>query len=364
MTIIEPHELIDITNNFFHDPFKRDLIVGGLAGTNIFHDIIDTATGYTDFENILMLDGCADYCYAIKPYVKNYIPYHYIFNDQFIGGTNKIDMGKVMATSSMFSVEHRMIPLINLDLIKRYPVVIINNAHLIDPIYVETISACSPIKCIIIVDPFDIGGEQFDPLTVVSTYTKQPKPICLARQLYGYETAIDKKIPGNVKYGKITKRGVGKLDGKMHICDNEDIVREVQNNQYNKPLKKGQRLFITDERHHIAGDTNGDTHVLSKNMMLIVEKAVSKEYFPSYFRPYQYRYSFKQFVRYDNIPKTRDQVSNIAVKPANILNVYDASHHRYMNTVFTYTTDHIPKRHLYSVMKNSVNLTICELRGG
>ena len=269
-----------------------------------------------------------------------------------------------MSASSMFSVEHRTVPLINVNLIKQYSIVIINNAHLIDSMYIEAIYCNTPIKCVIIVDPFDIGGEQYNPLTVVTTYIKQPKPICLARQLYGYETILDKKVPGDVKYGKITRRGIGRLDGKMHICDNEEIVKDVQMNQYNKPLKKGQRLFITDNKHHIAGDNNGDKHVLSKNMMLIVEKHVNQDYFPSYFRPYQYRYVFKQYVRYDNVEKTRDQVSDIAVKPANVLNIIDASHHRYMNTIFTYTNEHIPKRYLYSVIKNSVNLTICELKGG
>jgi hypothetical protein len=98
-------------------------------------------------------------------------------------------------------------------------------------------------------------------------------------------------------------------------------------------------------------------------MMLIMNRANIGSPIPQQFRLYHSKETIRLDVEYDDIqhyPNEHDY--HIRVKPANILTPEDARYHRYLNTVLVVTKD-VPKREMYSVMKNSVNLAICRVKG-
>lgn len=360
MKIIEINEMIDLMSRFMKDSASRNLIVGGLVGSHPLSHALEVATETFDFEDILILEGCPDFCYVNKPFVKNYIPYYYALTNIYTGSINNdIPFGGYLLHKRICT---KLV--VNEPFIRKFKFVIINNAHLIDLVYLDAIVKAGSWKCITIVDPFDVGGEHFlYAATIVDTLEKQSPVIGFARKLYGYNTYIDKKIPGDIKAGKITRRGVGKIDGRMHVCDDIDIVNEANQLQIKRPFKRGQRLFVTDNILEEVMDDSKERHIIAKNSMLVIERAISGNSIPNYLRIYHSRNVFRGFVRYYTSGSIGANAYDLVVKPANVLHINDSIYHRYMNTVVSQSKG-LSKRELYSITKNSVNMILCDVKGG
>ena len=361
MTIIEINEMIDLISRFMRDSACKNLVIGGLVGSHPLSYALDVVTETIDFEDILILEGCADFCYINKPFVKNYIPYYYALKNVYGGSLcdDDIPFSRTLFQNRIYTKK-----VVNEDFINKFEFVIINNAHLIDLVYLDEIVKLSKWKCITIVDPFDIYGEHFlYATTIVDTLEKQSPIIGFARKLYGYNTYIDKNVPGDIKAGKITRRGVGKIDGRMHVCDDSDIVNEANQLQIKRPFKRGQRLFVTDNRLEEVTDDSKETHIITNTSMIVVERAISVNSIPNYLRIYHSRNIFRGFVKYYDPYSIGSDVYDITVKPANVLHINDSIYHRYMNTVVSQSKG-LTKRELYSITKNSVNMILCDVKGG
>ena len=361
MNIIELNELIDLLNRFFHDTAHRMLMIGGIVGSHPLSHVLDVATGYTEFNNILTLEGCADFCYLPKRFVSTYLPFSYVFYEMYVSSLQP-------DTLFPFQFYQHNIPcvkMINRGFYQKFPIVIINNAHLIEMEYIKQLVETCNWKCILIGDPFDLGGEEFMYAPcIVESLEKQSPIVGMARKLWGFSThAIDKRVPGHVSSGKVTRKGIGKLDGRMYLCDNPELINQAQSQQMKQSLRKGQRFLVTDDRLYTTIDDTKQTHIITKNMMLVMQRANSLSPIPQQFRLYH----SKQIIRLDIEYETAKHYFNerdyhVKVKPANVLSIQDARYHRYLNTVLACTGE-VPKRELYSVMKNSVNLAICHVKG-
>ena len=215
-------------------------------------------------------------------------------------------------------------------------------------------------------DPFDIGGEPFTNMpTIIECLEKQSPTIGMARKLYGISTyAIDKKAPGNVTNGKVTRKGIGRLDGRTYLCKDLEIVQTVQEQQRKQPFRKGLRFFVTDDRiHTIMEERTKEAYHITKNALLIMGRTNASSVIPQAFQIHHSKHVIRCDVQYDHItlfPNEWDY--RVKVKPANVLSLEDAKHHRYFNTVLVCNGE-VSKRELYSVMKNSVNLAICQIKG-
>ena len=362
VNVIELNEMIDLLNRFFHYSSEKHLVIGGIVGSHPLTYVLDTVTGFTTFDNVLILEGCADFAYIPKQFMNNYIPYQYILEDAYVEDINP-------PQPFVFDLWEKKLPTmkrVNRNFIKSFDVVIVNNAHLIEPQFRGMIGEAANMKCIFIGDPYDIGGEEFSYAPVITDcLEKQSAIVGMARNLYDVSTRmLDKRVPGDVKNGKISRRGIGKLDGKMYVSNNAKLVEAYQNEYRKIPFRKGQRFFVTDDRvQYVFEEDNKTKHVIYKNTMLQMQKATAVAQ-PNIMCLYHSKKSIKAYIEYDNkekFPNERDY--HILVKPANILTVDDARYHRYLDTVLIFTGE-LTRRQLYSVMKNSVNLTICDMKKG
>jgi hypothetical protein len=362
MNIIELNEMIDLINRFFHETSHKMLMIGEMVGSHPLSHVVDAATEIVRFDEILILEGCADYCYIPKKPIFNYLPYPQIFTDQFLPNVEAYDPFQ----PHLWEPNQPIVKSINQEFLRRFQIVIVNNAHLIDPWILDQIAKMCKWKCIFIGDPFDIGGEPFMKMpTLVACLEKQSPIIGMARKLYGISTyAIDKKAPGNVTNGKVTRKGLGKLDGRIYVSNDAELVQLVQDQQRKQPFRKGQRFFVTDDRIHLIMDeqTKNIQHI-TKNALLIMGRMNSNSYLPQSYQIHHSKQTIRFDIQYDHVTHFPNEWDyRMRVKPANMLTLEDAKHHRYFNTIFVCHGD-FSKRELYSVMKNSVNLTICSIKG-
>ena len=359
--MIELNEMLDLINRFFRNTSTKTLTIGGIVGSHPLSHVMDIATGIVPFEQILILEGCSDFCYLPKRFISNYIPFSYVFSDVIVEHVQP----ETLFPINFYQQNLPYVKTVNEKLINHYEMIIINNAHLIDGELLQQLINTFPRKCVAIVDPYDIGGEQFmDVPGIVDCLEKQSPIIGMARNLWGINTrAIDKHARGSVSTGKVTRKGIGKLDGRMYVCDDHEFITTAQSQQQRQHLRKGQRFFITDDRSFTALDDANQLHVLTKNMMLIMYRANTTSPLPQQFRLYHARHIIRLEIAYDNMrhyPNEHDY--HIKVKPANVLSIAESRYHRYVNTALVCTKE-ISTRELYSVMKNSINLTICKVKG-
>jgi hypothetical protein len=98
-------------------------------------------------------------------------------------------------------------------------------------------------------------------------------------------------------------------------------------------------------------------------MMLIMNRANLNSPIPQQFRLYHSKQIIRLDIEYDTTQHyLNERDYHIQVKPANVLTPNEAKYHRYLNTVLVITKE-LSKREMYSVMKNSVNLAICTMKG-
>lgn len=363
MTIIELNEMIDMLSNFFHNTSHRMLMIGGIVGSHPLSHVLDVVTEQLNFDNVLILDGCADFAYIPKKFIGNYLPYQYMFADMYVPNVSQpVPFGVSLWKQSIPTVRT-----INQQKMNQYEVVIVNNAHLIEMDYLRMIIEASKWKCVLIGDPYDIGGEDFmHAPCIVDCLEKQSPIVGMARKLWDIPTkAIDKHVPGNVMSGKVTRKGIGKSDGRMYICNNLDILEYAHAQQMKQDFRKGQKFFVTDERiHHVVDEDKEQTHVINKNCMLVMHRANSLSPIPQQFRLYHSKKIIRLEIEYDTVQHLHNELDyHIRVKPGNVLTSKDARYHRYIETVLVCSGEELPKRYLYSAMKNSVNLAICTVKG-
>lgn len=362
MNVIELNELIDLLHRFFDHGSYETLMIGGIVGSHPLSHVLDVATDLVDFENILIVEGCEDFCYIPKKPIPNYIPYQQLFIDMFVPNVKPYNPFE----PKLWDQNQPHIKAVDQEHIRRFQLVVINNAHLIEPELLRMIVDVCKWKCVLIGDPFDVGGEPYmDAPTIVNCLEKQSPIIGMARKLWGVPTyAIDKKAPGNVTSGKVTRRGIGRLDGRTYISNHLELVQTIQDQQRKQTFRKGQRVFVTDERiHNVMDEQDHQLQHITKNALLIMGRTNSTSSLPQQFQIHHSKRSVRCDIIYDHIEKYPNEWDyRIKVKPANVLSVADARYHRYFNTVLVCIGD-ISKRELYSVMKNSVNLAICTVKG-
>lgn len=361
LNLVELNEMTDLLYRFFHESSHRMLMIGGIVGTHLLSHVLDAATEVYPFERVLTLEGCADYCYIPKRFVPNYIPYSYIFYDMYVPTLHEEEIFPVKFYQENFPT----VKMIHHSMYQQYPIVIVNNAHLIDIEIIQQLVETCRWKIVLIGDPFDIGGEEFMQVPCLTTCLEKQSPIIgMARKLWDISTyAIDKRAPGNVTNGKVTRKGIGKMDGRMYITNDLEIVQNAQQQQRMQTFRKGLRFLVTDDRLSVAFDETKQQHVVTKNMMLIMNRANLNSPIPQQFRLYHSKQIIRLDIEYDHVQHyLNERDYHIRVKPANVLTPSDAKYHRYLNTVLVVTKE-VPKREMYSIMKNSVNLAICTVKG-
>lgn len=236
--IVEIPEIIDIIDDFISAPYLYDLDIGGCIGTNIFKLCMEEVMAYYPFIKILIIEGCQDFIEMQNTFLGNHIFYAEAVD------TNWSNSYYGEELSTPIFMRHK--PTIDVTPINfnKFGIIIINDAHLIPQIYLNTIRDNYMGKIIKIADPFDYGGELFmHSHTVIDSLSKLSQLQAYARSLFNIDTrTIDKKVICSLtKLDRMTIRSVGvSPDKRQYVTPYNPIINLVKDRRRDQ-LRKGQK---------------------------------------------------------------------------------------------------------------------------
>lgn len=356
--VIEIPEMIDTLEEFFRRS-DHELVVGGIAGTEIEKYVLDAATYTTDFSKILVVNGCQDYLGLMKKPLDNYVFWGDLFVEEIVDPLIPRNPWLPEILNSKPEFRKR----VDSTRISRYDIIINFNAHLIPGWYIGQISNSFSGKIISVVDPFD--GNAFgtlyqygikDILVITDTLSKVSPLTAMARSSLGFDTrSVDTKAHGTLnEVSKINYRSIGKIDDKQYISDDFELVDDIRRKQMESPFRKNQKVLVNDDIVDINIDSEGFRKAsVVRNSMLVIENPSQTPLMKM--RLYNSNQTYFTDVTYQEgilVPR-----SSIPVMPANIMTIYQSAFHRFNHTILILTEKIDPNRR-YSVLKNSINVTV------
>lgn len=376
--IIPIHSMINLIEDFI-DSSANNITVGGMVGTQIFKHVFDICIGRFAFERILLVEGCQDFIgISKKSPMNNHFFWTSLIRNKIVpnpfANTNPFRQD-VLQTSMRIEYMKEL----NDDVVNKYSVVIICDAHLIPADILDMFMRKTCGKLIMIVDPFGVHGERFtarDIPCITETFHKTSTIVAMARGIYDIETnAIDKKISCNVnEIKRLSVRSIGKIDDKQYVTNDKGLAEYIREKQINSGFRKNQKLFITDNGIYrngfIRDELNPsylDNVMITRNSMGIIDKTNADgvvELRLWRHKPSDPKFANKFIYENDNIPlflkKYASSASNITVIPANVLMIEEYAYHKFQNTVFVNGGFNLSKREMYTLLANTMNLTVTE----
>lgn len=352
--MLEIYEMIELLDDFVNDNTRQVQVVGGITGTDIFRMTVDAALGKYNFSKVLMIEGCYDYIGMNKNGVVNYVYYANLFLDVPCNPLTPIEP----FTPKLFRPKIQFEIRIDTRLISGYQCIIINNAHLIPIKMLEAIIQYAKnqgSKVCVVIDPFDIGGENWRAPTITDSLSKLSSLTAMAREIYNVDTrCIDKRVKGGISEAKVNRRSIGKIDDKQYITNDDVMLDAVRHKQLQTPFRKNQKVIVTDNSINATIDQYNSKMSLFKNSMCVIMSPISSPMLKlRFFNSQNVYYAAISYL--DDAPR-----GTIKVKPANILSAVESSHHRY-NTSVIIGVEQMNQREKYSIIKNSKNVIIGHL---
>ena len=355
--IIEINEMIDCLEKFF-DSSRKETVVGGIAGTQIERYVIDAATATTSFSKILVVNGCQDYIGMMKEPLPNVLFWADLFITDMIDPLIPYDPWK----PKIYNPEAEYVQRVNTRLLSGYDVILIFNTHLIPSFALKAVSDNFSGQIVYVTDPLEYNGREIswrlgiDDFPVISDHLEKVSPmIALARSVFGFDTrAVDRKVKGTLtEANKIGKRSIGKIDDKQYVTNDYELLREIQQRQYDAPFRKNQKVVVNEDLIDVMLENGVRKASLTGNSMLVMQNPTSKPLMK--LRLYNSKIIYAADVTYaKGVMKHKGTIS---VTPANIIDVSHLTHHRFNNVVFV-LGDHTSKTEQYTVLKNSNNVII------
>ena len=352
--ILPINEMIDMLEDFVENSTDRQIIVGGMAGTQIFKHVVDVVLEKTNFENICVIEGCQDYIGLTNPSpCNNHFYYGDIMRETVIPNCDETDSynhGYLLWDNMKLRFDRQ----VDINSIGKFHYLIINDLHLIPMDVVKYIFNQYPGKIIGICDPYEIHGERYIGCpNIIDTLSKVSAIVAMARATYNVDSrGIDKKVRCSVSEQRINHRTIGRTDDRQYITNDRFLADEIWNKQIQATYRKQHRLFITSERIHRFPDSSGYYHSITKNTMLVIDgtyMTTSKVRL----RLFSSKFTFDSEISYMSDPP----LSSIAVRPANIIMVDEIPYHRYQNTVLV-ANEQLTPREKYTLLKNTHNLVV------
>ena len=350
--IVEICEMIDIMDEFINSNNKQ-IYVGGCVGTNICDIVFEAVSSRYMPHEVLVVEGCQDIVEMLYKYTYNktrHIFYATMFQTFIVNGINGYDEFKPALLQP--KPEYHII--INESILKQFKCIIVRDAHLIPQEYITALSITFNGQVMCVFDPFDINGEKYTNVpTIVDSLSKVSPIIALARSVYDIDSrAIDNKVQCNVSEKSMPKRSIGKIDNNQYISNDDMLIETVRMRQLDSKFRKHHKMIVKGDYVYQCYGEHGNLITVNKDSMFTVQTSsenpmikLKLHYSPD---------TFMNDVSYMNDPPRH----MIPVKPANIISVNEASKHKFVNSVLVLTHDSIDKPIKYSMLKNSMNLTV------
>lgn len=348
------NEMIDFIDDFLDNTTERQLIIGGMAGTQLFKYVMDRVLSRVNFNNVCIMEGCQDYMGLTDPSpCFNHIYYMDIIREMAIPDEDT-NMDSWLPMWNDIKLTYKKD--INIALFGKYDYLVINDVHLLPHELLEELCKHFPGKLIGICDPYEAGAERFIGFpSIVDTLTRVSSIIAFARSIYHVSSrGVEKKVKCSVTESKINRRSIGKVEDRQYVTNDKSLAEEIWNKQLLSPVRKGQRLWVTDERVLRFKDKDNHFHVITKNALLIVDGVYLNS------RKVRLRLYSSKFVFESEITYLPDgPLSAIKVRPANIILIEEYPYHRYHYATLI-TNGEITSRERYTILKNTNHLTISE----
>ena len=350
--------MIDLIDDFYAGDTK-EMVVGGIAGTEINQFVIDGATKNTPFNKVLFVQGCQDYIGLMKTPVPNVKHWTDLFVEEIVAPLIPFDPWKPRCLQEMPSFVNRL----NESLIASYESLVIFDAHLVPYDVRRLLSEAFRGQIVSIIDPIENRSPRMerDMPMIVDTLRKLSPILAMARNAIGIETrAIDRKVRGSiVQTSKMNKRTIGKIDDKQYVTNDYELAYEVTKRQLETPFRKNQKVIVTDELIDMMNENGVRKASLGCESMLVIENATAKPLMK--LRLYNSKITYYADLQYHDhtVPEALRQRGKIRVRPANILMMHDVPFHRFNHTVLVLTDDLNPGQK-YTVLKNSNNVTVVD----
>lgn len=355
--IVEISQMITIIEDFMMREDQYALDIGGCVGTGIFRICMDTVTQYYDFNKILIIDGCQDFVEMAKTRLPNHIFYAEAISteldDYFM--KQELDMPKFMR-SDLNYVTHA-------NDYNQFDMIVINDGQLIPDNIIQMIHDKFYGKIITIVDPFDYDSENWMYVPIIVDSLHRLSVIqAYARKLYSIETrAIDKNIICALKNGgNIPLRSIGKQDKNQYVTTSKEIIDMV--NERRKPhLQRGQKVICKSRYINVLKGEDTMDHVFTNHSMGILQS--NKMLLNG-----MYNVRLHNSKHDINCDLTMDvehcQHYETLVEPANIISIDEMRYHKFNSIVLILPEGDqgVTIRELYSVVRNTNNLTIGHLK--
>lgn len=354
MNIIEIEQMIDRLNLFFRKQSSRLKIVGGITGTSIFRYTMECACEVYDFNKILIIDGCRDLTYLSKKPIENYWYFADLFIDMMADSIVPYDPLKPQILNPPFTTY----PLLVEQYLMPYDLMVINNAQLIPPHFLRALtnSFCGR-QTVLIVDPYDINGDLFEGDCITDSLEKLSKMQAYARFICGVDTrAIDKKAHGNLtQVNRVTRRTIGRDNGKFYFTNDPEFARLTWDVQCDLPFRRNQKIMIDTEKLNIQIGKGARPYAITKPTICILEAGtLSNDDVEC--KIYLSKQKFTRKLSYTELSRRSDIIK---VKPANIMTLEDAIHHRYRNGVLVCSpTIQMTPRERYAIVKCCNSITV------
>lgn len=352
--ILAINEMIDLLEDFVEEPMDRNIIVGGMAGTQIFKHVLDVVLSKNGFEQICVLEGCQDFIgMTTHSPCNNHFYYADILGEIIdVKGSfvNAFEAGFPIWNEKKLEFSHP----VNMGMINGFNYLIINDIHLIPIEIVNALIQNFSGKIIGICDPYDMYGDKFIGCpTVIDSLSSVSSIVALARATYNVDSrGIDKKVKCSVTEAKIHKNSIGRIDDRQYITDDPYLADAVWNRQMTSSFRKRQKLYVTSKRLNRFRDDNNYYHSITEKAICTIDGT----YLTSdkiRLRLYSSKFTFDANVSYAMDPP----LDTIAVRPANILMLDEMPYHKYQTSVLI-LSDQITPRERYSILKNSNNVIV------
>lgn len=354
--IVDVHELINIIEDWLPNDWSKEIDIGGCVGSGVFKLCMETVTGFINFYNIIVIEGCQDFI-EMQP---EFLPNHIFYGEAVATGWSNTfheedrKLPKFMRSSPIIETYAR-----NLN---EYRLMIINDAHLIPEKYLSIIRHTFAGKIINIVDPFDYGAEHYAHAhTVVDSLHKLSTIQAYARSLFNIETrAIDKSVICRVRdVGRIPIRSIGKQDKHQYVTPYKPIIDMVHQRR-NDGLRRGQSVICRSEFINTFEDTTGIHIFTNQSIGTLVSNRQTVNGL------YKVRmHNSKHCVHCDLTMNTNDTPHyEILVEPTNIISIDDMAHHKFNSIVLVLPDESrtdfngLMPRELYSVLRCTNDLSI------
>jgi len=358
--IVEINQMINIIEDFMCNEWVKELDIGGCVGSNIFRICMETVTGFCNFRDIMVIEGCQDFIEMQNEFLPNHIFYGEMVAT---GWTNTFQEHE--QKYAKFLRNEPNIETYARDM-NEYRLIVFNDSHLIPDKYKDIVRNTFAGKIINVVDPYDYDAAHYSHApTVVDSIHKLSTIQAYARRLFNIDTrAIDKNIICRVReVGRIPVRSVGKQDRNQYVTPYKPIIDFVKSRR-NDSIKRGQTVICRSNFINTYEDKIG--------MHVFTDKSIGTLQTNRQPTNSLYKVRLHNSKNCINCDLTMDSENTkhyeTLVEPASIISIDDMHHHKFNSIVLVLPEDGrtdytgITNRELYSVLRCTNDLAIGYMR--